>query len=220
MLSFTEENYLKTLLQLTVEEGGKGEAGTNELAGKLGVKPASVTSMLKKLKEKKLIDYQKYGKVSFTVKGKKIAIEVLRKHRLWETFLVEKMGFSWDEVHEVAEQLEHIQSPKLVSQIDEFLGYPKFDPHGDPIPDAKGTLKVISKKTLSQVPDGNTCTFVAVKDNSAPFLQYIVQLGLSINNKITVLSKQPYDAMLEIEVNGESLKVSNKFASNIYVDQC
>lgn len=217
MLSYTEENYLKALLQLTHEEVGKEEAGTNELAAYLGIKPATVTAMLKKLKEKNLIDYEKYGKISLTAEGRKNAIGVLRKHRLWETFLYQKMEFTWDEVHEVAEQLEHIQSQKLVNKLDKLLGYPEFDPHGDPIPNAQGELKIQSKKTLSQAEVGTTCVMVAVKDNSANFLQYVVKVGLGINNKIKVLAKQPYDAMMEIEVNGEKSIVSQKFADNIFV---
>lgn len=217
MLSYTEENYLKILLLLTIENGSQERPGTNELAAHLGVKPATVTDMLKKLKAKKLIDYQKYGKISLTAEGRKCAIEVLRKHRLWETFLYEKLEFTWDEVHEVAEQLEHINSQKLVDKLDKFLGYPEFDPHGDAIPNAKGELKVQSKKTLSEAEVGSTCLMVAVKDNSAPFLQYVVKVGLGINNQIKVLAKQPYDALLEIEVNGKISIVSQKFADNIFI---
>ncbi len=217
MLSYTEENYLKTLLQLTVENNSQEKAGTNELAAQLGVKPATATDMLKKLKAKSLIDYQKYGKISLTAEGRKSAIDVLRKHRLWETFLYEKLEFTWDEVHEVAEQLEHINSQKLVDKLDKFLGYPEFDPHGDAIPNAKGEIKVQSKKTLSQAEVGSTCLMVAVKDNSAPFLQYVVKVGLGINNQIKILSKQPYDAILEIEVNEKKSTVSQKFAENIFI---
>ncbi|MEO0066766.1 MAG: hypothetical protein RI983_2092 [Bacteroidota bacterium] len=138
VLSYTEENYLKGLFKLTIELGEKEEAGTNEIAAQLGVKPASVNDMLKKLKDKKLIQYERYGKSSLTKEGKKRAIEIVRKHRLWETFLHEKLDFNWDEVHEVAEQLEHIQSKKLIDKLDQFLEYPSIDPHGDPIPNAKG----------------------------------------------------------------------------------
>lgn len=217
MLSYTEENYLKALLQLSLEEGSNNEAGTNEVAAYLGVKPATTTAMLKKLKEKNLIDYEKYGKISLTAEGRKNAIEVLRKHRLWETFLYEKMEFTWDEVHEVAEQLEHIKSAKLVNKLDKLLGYPEFDPHGDPIPNAAGELKSSYKKTLSQIEVGSSCVMVAVKENSASFLQYVVQVGLGINNTIKVLAKQPYDAMMEIEVDGKRSTVSQKFADNIFV---
>ena len=133
LLTYTEENYLKTLLKLTLESK-RAEAGTNELATHLMVKPATVSDMLKKLKEKQLVDYEKYGKITLTDEGKKIGIEIIRRHRLWETFLYEKLEFTWDEVHEVAEQLEHIHSAKLVDKLDKFLNYPAFDPHGDPIP--------------------------------------------------------------------------------------
>lgn len=217
MLSYTEENYLKVLLQLSIANGNPSKIGTNELAAHMGVKPATATDMLKKLKAKELIDYEKYGKISLTAEGKKSALEVLRKHRLWETFLYEKLEFTWDEVHEVAEQLEHINSQKLVSKLDKFLGYPEFDPHGDAIPDANGEIKVQSKKTLSEAEVGSTCLMVAVKDNSAPFLQYVVKVGLGLNNKIKVLAKQPFDATLEIEVNGKISYVSQKFAENIFI---
>jgi DtxR family Mn-dependent transcriptional regulator len=216
MLSFTEENYLKALLKINLESGLAG-AGTNELASMLQVKPATVTDMIRKLKEKKLVNYERYGKITLTREGKKKAIDVLRKHRLWETFLYEKLSFTWDEVHEVAEQLEHIQSSKLINKIDELLGYPEFDPHGDAIPDAKGQIKMRVHKTLDEVMPGSSCKMVAVKDNSATFLQYVVKVGLGISTKIKVVSKQAYDAMLVIEVKGKKHTVSEKFARNIFV---
>lgn len=217
MLSFTEENYLKALFQLTHENGDKSEAGTNELAAHLGVKPATVNDMLKKLKEKKLIDYEKYGKIRLTRTGEKAGVEVLRKHRLWETFLHVKLGFSWDEVHEVAEQLEHIQSNMLIDRLDKFLDYPEFDPHGDVIPNSKGELKHRYNVTLSSIEPGNKCRMVAVKDNSAPFLQYVIKVGLGINNVIKVVSKNDYDDMVTIEVDGKISNVSKKFAENIFI---
>lgn len=142
-LSYTEENYLKGIFKLTIEMDDKAEAGTNEIAHHLGIKPASANDMLKKLKDKKLIKYERYGKSSLTKEGKKLAIEIVRKHRLWESFLFEKLAFNWDEVHEVAEQLEHIQSKKLIDKLDQFLNYPSTDPHGDPIPNAKGEWPTI-----------------------------------------------------------------------------
>ena len=217
MLSTTEENYLKALLQLTLENGLKPEAGTNELATQLGVKPATANDMLKKLKEKKLIHYEKYGKSSLTVQGRKLAIEVVRKHRLWETFLYEKLGFTWDEVHEVAEQLEHIQSQKLIDRIDKLLLYPTYDPHGDIIPNANGEMKTPFKKTLQEEVVGHTCKMVGVKDNSAAFLQYVDQLGLQMHQNIKVLSRQPYDELIEIEVNGRKSSVGPKLAENIII---
>jgi DtxR family Mn-dependent transcriptional regulator len=217
MLTQTEENYLKSLLHLTVEGSNKGEAGTNELAGYLGVKPASAHDMLKKLKEKKLVLYEKYGKISLTTEGRKKAIEVVRKHRLWETFLYEKFSFSWDEVHEVAEQLEHIHSAKLVDKLDEFLNFPLYDPHGDAIPNAKGEMPATYKKTLNEEEVGHHCTMVAVKDNSASFLKYVNQIGLNINNKIKVIARHDFDELMEIEVNGKKSSVSPRFAKNIVI---
>jgi DtxR family Mn-dependent transcriptional regulator len=163
------------------------------------------------------VNYERYGKITLTREGKKKAIDVLRKHRLWETFLYEKLSFTWDEVHELAEQLEHIQSSKLINKIDELLGYPEFDPHGDAIPDAKGQIKMRIQKTLDEVMPGSSCKMVAVKDNSATFLQYVVKVGLGISTKIKVVSKQAYDAMLVIEVKGKKHTVSEKFARNIFV---
>lgn len=216
MLSFTEENYLKALLHLTLISD-KPEAGTNEIAVYLGVKPATTNEMLKRLKEKKMVKYERYGKVSLSEKGRVHAIDVLRRHRLWETFLYEKLEFTWDEVHEVAEQLEHIQSNKLIDKLDKFLHFPEFDPHGDVIPNSKGEMRAPFKKTLAEVEPGKTCKMVAVKDNTAPFLQYVVKVGLGINNRIKVISKQSYDAQMEIEVNNRRSQVSQKFAENILV---
>jgi len=173
--------------------------------------------MLKKLKGKKFVYYKKYGKSSLTNEEKKLAIEVVRKHRLWETFLYEKLEFTWDEVHEVAEQLEHIQNPKLVGKLDKFLNYPAFDPHGDVIPSAKGEMKMPVKKTLNEEDIGHSCTMVGVKDNSAAFLQYVDKVGLCMNNQIKVLSRQYYDDLIEIEVNGKRSSVSPKFAENIVI---
>lgn len=216
MLTFTEENYLKALLKITLDSGN-AEVGTNELASSLDVKPATANDMLKKLKDKKLVDYEKYGKITLTTDGKTNAMNIIRKHRIWETFLFEKLEFSWDEVHEVAEQLEHIQSQKLIDKLDKFLGYPAFDPHGDPIPNKNGELKVQFKKTLAEVNVGTSCKMIAVKDNSTSFLQYVVKVGLGINNKIAVVSKQDYDAITVIEINGKQSSVSQKFAENIFV---
>ncbi|WP_276977998.1 metal-dependent transcriptional regulator [Flavobacterium filum] len=216
MLTYTEENYLKGLLKITFENG-TNEAGTNELATILAVKPATANDMLKKLKEKELVNYEKYRKIRLTKKGKQIALSIVRKHRLWETFLYQKLDFSWDEVHEVAEQLEHIQSEKLVDKLDKFLDYPEFDPHGDPIPNKNGEMKAQHKKSLSEVGIGQKCKMIAVKNNSTSFLKYVVHVGLGINNEIKVLSLQEYDKQLEIEVNGTKAIVSQKFAENIFV---
>lgn len=216
MLSFTEENYLKAL-QKIVFDSGIEKVGTNELATALLVTPATVSNMLKKLKEKELVDYERYGKITLTKTGRKKALDIIRKHRLWETFLYEKLEFSWDEVHEVAEQLEHIQSEKLVDKLDKLLEYPDFDPHGDPIPNKKGEVKVRVNKTLADVAVGSSCKIVAVKDDSSSFLKYVAKVGLELNSEIVVVSKQEYDAITVIEVNGTESSVSQLFSENIFV---
>lgn len=216
-LSFTEENYLKSLIHLTVFSPDKREVGTNELAANLSVKPATVNDMLKKLKEKDLVNYKKYGKISLTEKGRLLGMNVIRKHRLWETFLVEKLSFSWDEVHEVAEQLEHIQSSKLVDSLDALLEYPKYDPHGDPIPNAKGEIELTLRRTLDEMSVMSSSKVVAVKDNSSEFLQYVNKLNLKIGDEIHLISKETYDDLLTVEIQGKQHTVSQKFAQNIYV---
>ncbi len=215
-LTYTEENYLKAILSLTLE-AGKPDAGTNEIASHLNVKPATTNDMLKKLAEKKLISYKRYGKSSLSPSGKKIAIDIVRKHRLWETFLYKKLSFTWDEVHEVAEQLEHIQHSKLIDRLDEFLNFPQFDPHGDTIPTAAGVLKMSVKKTLDQEIIGHKCTMVGVKNNTAAFLQYVDKVGLSINHNLKIISHQAYDDSFEIEVTNKRINVSRKFAENIVI---
>lgn len=216
-LSYTEENYLKALLHLTVLTSNKLEVGTNELASHLAVKPASVNDMLKKLKEKDLVNYERYGKISLTNGGRVAGMEVIRKHRLWETFLFQKLEFNWDEVHEVAEQLEHIQSNKLIDRLDSFLDYPKFDPHGDPIPNANGEIEILDRKTLDEIEVDSSCKLVGVKDNSSSFLQYVNKLGLTIGGTIKLKGKEAYDDLLHIQINENEFTVSQKFAQNLFV---
>jgi DtxR family Mn-dependent transcriptional regulator len=217
MVSQAEENYLKALFKLTSEIAGKEEAGTNELADILEVTPATVNNMLKKLKEKQFVAYEKYGKITLTPKGKTLAVEIVRKHRLWETFLYEKLNFTWDEVHEVAEQLEHIKSVKLIEQLERFLDFPQTDPHGDSIPNERGEIKYIKRKTLAEIGVNKTCKLIAVKDNSSSFLQYIVKLGLGLSAKIKVVNYQSFDGSMEIEVNGVLSSISKKVAQNLFV---
>ncbi len=216
MLSDTEENYLKALLRITGEQGGAGEAGTNQLAGKLNVRPATATDMLKKLREKQLVNYEKYGKISLTDMGRDLAIAIVRKHRLWETFLFDKLGFSWDEVHDIAEQLEHIKSEKLVERLDKFLGFPQFDPHGDAIPTADGDYFDEARTTLAEAVQGKQYTIIAVKDNSPSFLQYVSEIGIAINREVIVLQKYAFDHSMALEVAGTKISISDKVAQNIY----
>lgn len=217
MLSFTEENYLKALVQLTVFEGDVDEVGVNKLASALGVKPATVSDMVRKLKEKALVHYERYGKVSLTTEGRHLGMMVIRRHRLWETFLQEKLNFSWDEVHELAEELEHIHSKKLVNRLDSFLDFPEFDPHGDAIPDEEGNIAIPFRRTLSEVKVGKRCKLIAVKDNSVDFLHYVDRLGLKINDVVEVMEKDSFDELTTIKYNKKTTVVSPKFSDNIYV---
>ena len=219
MLSHTEENYLKALLKISTQNEGKDEAGTNEMAANLGVKPATATDMLKKLKEKGLVDYEKYGKITLSADGKRNALAILRKHRLWETFLSKKLDFSWDEVHEVAEQLEHIKSEKLVDKLEEFLNFPEFDPHGDPIPKANGEIPVTKNTLLSAVNFGVLYKVTAVKDTSSVFLKYLEKLNINIGTKIKLIEKISFDDSFVIEVNEKfRTNISLKFANSLLVN--
>jgi len=214
-MTTSEENYLKVIYHLS-NLSPKG-VNTNAIAAMLDTKASSVTDMLKKLSEKNWINYQKYQGVSLTDKGKLNAKIIVRKHRLWEVFLVEKLGFAWDEVHEVAEELEHIQSEKLINQLDQFLNFPSFDPHGDPIPNAKGEIIKIEKQLVSEIEVGRTITCVGVKDTSVDFLQYLNKQNISLGTKMKVLEKEPFDGTLKIEINNSVLVISDKIANNLYV---
>jgi DtxR family Mn-dependent transcriptional regulator len=214
-MTTSEENYLKVIYHLS-NLSPKG-VNTNAIAAMLDTKASSVTDMLKKLSEKDWINYQKYQGVSLTDKGKFNAKIIVRKHRLWEVFLVEKLGFAWDEVHEVAEELEHIQSEKLINQLDQFLNFPSFDPHGDPIPNAKGEIIKIEKQLVSEIEVGRTITCVGVKDTSVDFLQYLNKQNISLGTKMKVLEKEPFDGTLKIEINYSVLVISDKIANNLYV---
>jgi len=217
MLSLTEENYLKAIYHLS--DGGSKSVLTNELAEAMSTKAASVTDMIKKLSAKEVITYEKYYGVNVTVKGKAEALMVIRKHRLWETFLVEKLGFTWDEVHEVAEQLEHINSPRLIEKLDEFLGFPKVDPHGDPIPDHKGKLKVQPQITIDQLTIGYQGKIAAVKDSDSNLLKYLDKIGAKPGTKIKILMKEEYDDSMEILINDQHIFISKEVSQNILVTE-
>lgn len=215
MFSQSEENYIKTIYHLEAISN-KG-ISTNAIAKKLETKASSVSDMIKKLSEKELVVYKKYQGVTLTSFGKKTAANIVRKHRLWEVFLVEKLNFSWDEVHEVAEQLEHIKSPKLINQLDALLGFPKHDPHGDPIPDKEGNLNIIEKSLLSSLKKNQSGVCVGVDDSSSEFLQYLDKKGITLGMQITVLEKEEYDDSLSIKIENKKLTISNKIANNIYI---
>jgi DtxR family Mn-dependent transcriptional regulator len=181
-------------------------------------KASSVTDMVKRMSEKGLINYEPYQGSSLTKNGKQHALKVIRKHRLWEYFLVDKLKFSWDEVHEIAEELEHIQSEKLTKRLDSFLGFPKVDPHGDPIPDEDGNFKPIAKTILAHCKIGGKGNFVGVKDSSPEFLQYLDRKDISLGDKIEVCQREEFDGSLELKINGKEIGVSSKTAENLYVE--
>jgi DtxR family Mn-dependent transcriptional regulator len=216
MQTFTEENYLKTIYKLSAEDAS---VTTNQLAATLQTKAASVTDMLKKLAEKKLIDYVPYYGVTLTEIGKKIAVDVVRKHRLWEYFLVEKLNFKWDEVHEMAEELEHISSVELVDRLDQFMGYPAYDPHGDPIPDKHGRIKQQEFKPISQLSVGEGGVISGVREHSPAFLQYLEKLNLMLGNQVKVIEILAYDQSVVLTVNQSEnrISISKEAAKNILI---
>lgn len=214
-MTTSEENYLKVIYHLS--QVSSKEINTNAIAGMLDAKASSVTDMIQKLAEKEFVSYIKYHGVLLTEKGLFTAKMIIRKHRLWETFLVEKLNFSWDEVHEIAEELEHINSEVLINRLDTFLDYPSLDPHGDPIPNALGKIQAVSKKLLLEVALQTKVKCVGVKDTSTNFLQFLNQKGIALGSVITILEKEFFAETLQIEVNNQILAISNKIANNIYV---
>ena len=215
MLSFTEENHLKAIFHLSIDE----EIGvsTNAIAQNINNKAPSVTDMLKKLCDKGLVTYKKYQGAALTELGRKTALNIIRKHRLWEVFLVEKLNFNWSEVHDVAEQLEHIKSKKLTNELDKFLGYPTKDPHGDPIPNTAGFIKYTTKLLLSDLKIGDKGTFVGVKDSSSAFLKFLDKRKIALGSNIKILHIEDFDDSLHIGMDETNLTISMKSANNIYV---
>lgn len=216
-LSLAEENYLKAIYHLS--DDGKKDVLTNALADVLKTKAASVTDMIKKLSTKSLITYKKYYGVNVTAKGKKQALQVIRKHRLWETFLVQKLDFTWDEVHEIAEQLEHIQSIRLIEKLDEFLGYPTVDPHGDPIPTGSGEIVIKPQIVLDQAEEGYRGRIVTVKDSDSDFLKYLEKIGAKPGRKLQVIEKENYDGSMEVLIDNNKVFLSKEVSKNILVTE-
>ena len=214
-MTFSEENYLKTIYHLTIISDA--EVSTNAIAEMMETKASSVTDMLKKLADKDLVNYIKYQGVSLTNKGKLTAKMIVRKHRLWEVFLVEKLNFPWDEVHDIAEQLEHIKSEQLINKLDDFLGNPTEDPHGDPIPNAKGQIIAIEKQLLSELSENQIGICVGVKDSSSEFLKYLDKQGIALGSRIEIIEKETFDSSLKINLDSKELTISNKIAGNLFV---
>lgn len=214
-MTASEENYLKVIYHLSLVSP-KG-VNTNAIAAMIDTKASSVTDMLKKLSDKQMVVYQKYQGVTLTEKGILTAKMIVRKHRLWEVFLVEKLGFAWDEVHEIAEELEHIKSENLINKLDAFLDFPEFDPHGDPIPNEKGVIKKIDKLSLSEAEVGMLFKCVGVKNSSSDFLKYLDKQKIALGSKIEVIEKEEFDNSLTVKIEGKVILVSNKIASNLFV---
>lgn len=215
MLTHSEENYLKAIYHLSYTE--IEGISTNAIALKVDTKASSVTDMIKKLSEKNLIIHKKYRGVFITDLGKYTARMVIRKHRLWEVFLVEKLNFHWDEVHEIAEELEHIKSEKLINALDSFLNFPKEDPHGDPIPNAKGEIITREKILLSETEINKKYICVGVKDTSANFLQYLDRQSIALGTEFNIIKVEEFDQSIYVVKNGKEQTLSKIVTQNIYV---
>lgn len=214
-LSQTEENYLKAIYGLAY--ANSNNVSTTLISEELKTKASSVTDMIKKLAEKKLVHYKKYQGVSLTEIGRKIAVEIVRKHRLWEVFLVNKLKYNWDEVHELAEQLEHIKSETLIDKLESFLEFPTHDPHGDPIPDKNGNIEHHNNTMLSSIENGESCIIIGIKDSSDSFLKFLDKLHIQLGSTIKVVSKEPFDHSMLVETVTDSISISNQISKNLFV---
>ena len=215
-MNFTdsEENYLKAIYHL--QEMG-GIVSTNKLAERLQTKPSSVTDMMKKLSAKNLLHYKPYYGFSLNAEGKKIALLVIRRHRLWEYFLSEKLNFSWDEVHQVAEELEHVSSKKLIDKLDAFLGHPQFDPHGDPIPDSKGRVALVDHISLSDLPVSQTAVVSSVRNQTMELLEELNEKKISIGSRIEIKKRSGFDHSLQVKLNNRITNITEQLAKHLFV---
>lgn len=214
--SSTEENYIKAIYHLS--EDGDESISTNEIARQVNATAASVTDMLKKLKIKKLITYEKYHGVRLTAEGDKMAKSIVRKHRLWEVFLVDKLGYGWDKIHDLAEQLEHIKSEELVERLDRFLNFPKIDPHGDPIPDASGKMHPVKQTLLSKLKQGDKGKVVGVKDSSSKLLEHLSSLNIHLGTEVSIVEILEFDGSMVLLLNKKKKETISKLAAqNIFI---
>lgn len=213
--SISEENYIKGIYHL---QSGEELVNTNSLAVELNTKAASVTDMLKKLKNKKLIQYQRYHGFKLNDHGNRVALNIIRRHRLWEFFLVSKLGFEWDKVHEIAEDLEHVSSPELVKKLDSYLGNPTIDPHGDPIPDINGKVRKVPQVDLYILELNKTATVSAVGDQSPEIMDLLNHHGINLGSKLKVIKAFDFDGSREIKIMRKaSFIISAQVAKNIFV---
>lgn len=212
--SSSEENYLKAIYHLQAEHG---VVATNALADELKTRPASITDMMKKLSAKQLLNYKPYYGFSLSSEGKRAALVIIRRHRLWEYFLSEKLGFGWDEVHTIAEELEHVSSRKLIDRLDEFLGFPEFDPHGDPIPNSKGKMQNTNKLSVAAISLNQPATVIRVKNNSSELLELLREKHIKIGTLVEVKKKFAFDESLQIRIGNKLETISDQLAQNIFV---
>ncbi len=218
MFSESEENYLKAIYKI-MQSNPEASVSTKAISLELGTSAASVTDMIRKLADKGLLSYERYYGVNLTREGQKTALTLLRKHRLWEVFLSEKLKFNWAEVHEIAEQLEHIRSVELVDRLDAYLGYPKFDPHGDPIPNESGSFTYRHQVSLASATlPGKSYTLVGVRHHKPEFLRYLESHMLTPGAALEIAAYNPYDHSLEIKVNqSNAIWITNQTAQNLLV---
>ncbi|MDF2433328.1 MAG: DtxR family transcriptional regulator, Mn-dependent transcriptional regulator [Mucilaginibacter sp.] len=214
MNTLAEENYLKSIYHLSENVTS---VTTNQLAALLNTKASSVTDMLKKLADKELINYTPYQGVSLTGSGQKVAVNIIRKHRLWEYFLVEKLNFKWDQVHEMAEEMEHISSNELIDRLDKFMGYPKYDPHGDPIPDCNGLFNIHNLKPVSSIGVNETGVICGVRNHSREFLQYLEKQELLIGKNILIKEVIEFDHSMVLEMEDKKIQISREVANNLLI---
>ena len=212
--STSEENYLKTIFHLQEQ---KGTVTASALAEELGISPASITDMMKKLSAKKLLHYKPYYGFSLSAEGKKTALTIVRRHRLWEYFLSEKLKFNWNEVHQLAEELEHVSSRQLIDRLEEYLGYPEFDPHGDPIPDNKGKIKSVDKLSLDELPVNQPAEICQVTHQSDEMLQLLHHRKIELGTRIEVKKKFGFDRSLEVKVKNQLFTISQQLAKYLFV---
>jgi DtxR family transcriptional regulator, Mn-dependent transcriptional regulator len=210
------ENYLKNIYKL---QSNEGKVTTTSLSKNLNISPASVSEMIKKLADEGTLMHTPYKGVELTAEGKKLALRIIRKHRLWEMFLVEILKFKWDEIDEEAERFEHIMSDKMEAKIDDVLGHPVIDPHGDPIPSKNGVIKHVAGILLSEAIEGSTVQVLRVNDAHSECLQFISSVGISLNKKITVKQKLAFDGSLSIKIGKKEQFISKHVADAIYVGQ-
>ncbi len=214
MITHTEENYLKAIYKIS--EKDKKAVSTNAISEKINTSAASVTDMIKRLATKEMVNYEKYKGVTLTDKGNKHATNLIRKHRLWEVFLVDQLKFNWEEVHDIAEEMEHIQSQELVDRLDNYLGNPKFDPHGDPIPNAEGRYTLRNQIALSEFSVGEAGTLIGVKVHDRPFLEHLNSLNIKLGSEMSLVEKNNYDGAVTILLDSENQKMlSHKVCSNL-----